>query len=204
MAENAPPGRLLALDLETTGFDPRRDAIVAVGCVPIVERSILWGEAYRALVDDPRSGRPRDVAALGVHQVLPEEQRGGLGLAALLELAARHLDSGAVLLVHGAAIERGFLEAAARAVGGRLPALRTVDTLAFLRAIERVRPHVAERLPAGAARHAEVPASLGAARSFFGLPAYPEHDPLYDALGTAELYLLLSRRFPELHPRVQS
>ena len=204
MAEPAPPGRLLALDLETTGLDPRRHAIVAVGCVPVEERSILWGRAYRALVDDPRSGRPSDLGALGTHQVLPEEQRGGLGLPALVELVAEQLDGGAVLLVHGAAIERGFLEAAARAIGRRIPALRTLDTLAFLRAIERVRPHVAERLPAGAARHAEVPASLGAARSFFGLPAYPEHDPLYDALGTAELYLLLSHRFPELHPRVQS
>ena len=204
MAEPAPPGRLLALDLETTGLDPRRDAIVAIGCVPVEERSILWGRACLALVDDPRSGRPRDLGALGTHQVLPEEQRGGLGLEALVELVAEHLDGGAVLLVHGAAIERGFFEAAARAVGRRPLALRTLDTLAYLRAIERVRPHIAERLPAGAARHAEIPASLGAARAFFGLPSYPEHDPLYDALGAAELYLLLSQRFPELHPRVQS
>ena len=51
MANSAPPGRLLAFDLETTGLEPRRDAIVAVGCVPVEERTILWGRAYRALVD---------------------------------------------------------------------------------------------------------------------------------------------------------
>lgn len=204
MADPAPPARLLALDLETTGLEPRRDAIVALGLVPVEERTILWGRAYRALVDDPRSLRPRDLGALATHQVLPEEQRGGLGLAALLELVELRLAVGTVLLAHGASIERGFLVAAAQALGLRPPALRTVCTLAYLRAIERVRPHIADRLPAGAARHAAIPTSLGAARGFFGLPAYPEHDPLYDALGAAELYLLLSQRFPELHPRVQS
>lgn len=204
MAESATPGRLLAFDLETTGLEPRRDAIVAVGCVPVEERTILWGSAYRALVDDPRSVRPRDVGALGVHQVLPAEQRGGLGLAGLLAIVERHAAGGAVLLAHGASIERAFLAAAALAIGVRPQALRTLCTLSYLRAIERVRTHIADRLPTGAARHAAIPTALGAARSFFGLPAYPDHDPLYDALGAAELYLLLSQRFPELHPRVQS
>lgn len=90
--------------------------------------------------------------------------------------------------------------AAAQALGLRPPTLRTVCTLAYLRAIERVRPHIADRLPAGAARHAAIPTALGEARGFFGLPAYPEHDPLYDALGAAELYLLLSQRFPSFTP----
>ena len=71
MAEPAPPARLLALDLETTGLEPRRDAIVALGLVPVEERTILWGRAYRTLVDDPRSLRPRDLGALATHQVLP-------------------------------------------------------------------------------------------------------------------------------------
>ncbi len=204
MADPAPPGRLLAIDLEATGLEPRQDAIVAVGWVPVEDRTILWGSAFRALVDDPRSLRPRDLGALATHQVLPGEQRGGLGLAALLELVERHLAAGAVLLAHGASIERGFLAAAALATGARPPALRTICTLAYLRAIERVRPHVADRLPAGAAQHAAIPTALTPARTFFGLPAYPEHEPLFDALGAAELYLLLSHRFPELHPRIQS
>lgn len=204
MANSAPPGRLLAFDLETTGLEPRRDAIVAVGCVPVEERTILWGRAYRALVDDPRSLRPRDLDALGTHQVLPEEQRGGLGLGELVDLVGAHLGAGTIVLAHGASIERGFLVEAARATGRPALSLRTVDTLGYLRAIERVRPHLTDRLPAGAARYASLPTALGAARAFFGLPAYPEHEPLFDALATAELYLLLSHRFPELHPGVQS
>jgi DNA polymerase III subunit epsilon len=202
-----PPSRLLALDLETTGLEPKRDAIVALGCVPVEERTIFWGRSRRALVDDPRSlrsPRPRDLAALWVHQVLPEEQRGGLGLRALVELVEEALAGGAVLLAHGAAIERRFLASAAASVEAPPLALRTLCTLVYLRSIESVRPHIADRLPPGAGRHAAIPTALAPAREFFGLPAYPEHDPLFDALGAAELYLLLSQRFPELHPRVQS
>ncbi|MGE0640045.1 MAG: 3'-5' exonuclease [Thermoanaerobaculia bacterium] len=196
------PHRLLALDLETTGLDPRRDAIVAVGSVPVEGGSIRWGERRRALVDDPRSQRPRDLAALGVHQTLPSEQRGGIPLAGLLDLVAGELDAGGALLVHGASLERGFLDAAARAEGRRDRRFRAVCTLAYLRAVDRYRHHLADRLPRDAARHARLPTVLGEARALFGLPDYPPHEPLYDALGTAELYLLLSRRFPELHPGV--
>ena len=134
MAEPTPPGRLLALDLETTGLDPRRHAIVAVGCVPVEGRSILWGRAYRALVDDPRSGRPPDLGALGTHQVLPEEQRGGLGLPALVDLVAGQTEGGAVtedvlealripylLLDDPAHVERRIAQAQTLAVSSNKP-----------------------------------------------------------------------------------
>jgi DNA polymerase-3 subunit epsilon len=196
------PRRLLAFDLETSGLDPRRDAIVAAGAVPVVGGSILWGGRFRALVDDPRSVRPRDLGALAAHQLLPSEQRGGIALSELLERIGAELAAGGVLLVHGASIERGFLDTAAKATGRpRLP-LRTVCTLAYLRAVDRHRHHLTDRLPAAARGHATLPAALAPARALFALPAYPEHDPLYDALGTAELYLLLVHRFPELHPGI--
>jgi DNA polymerase-3 subunit epsilon len=198
------PHRLLALDFETSGLDVRRDAIVAVGTLPVVGRSILWGGAFRALVDDPRHLRPRDLAALSAHQVLPAEKSGGAGLAEIVERLAVAVEEGWVLLVHGASIERSFLGAAAKATGRPLPRVTTLDTLEFLRAIDRVRAHVVDRLPPAARRHGELPTALAPARALFGLPRYTEHDPLLDALGTAELYLLLSCRFPELHPDVKS
>ena len=204
MAQVRPPDRLLALDLETTGLDPKSDAIVAFGSVPVVERTILWGQAERAIVDDPRSLRPRNVAALAVHQVLPEEQRGALEFGRFLAQMGGRLADDVVMLAHGATIERSFLIAAATAAGVKLPPIRSVCTLTYLRGIDRLRPHLEDRLPTAAARCASLPTALGEARSLFGLPAYPDHDPLMDALGAAELYLLLSQRFPELHPRIQS
>lgn len=197
-----PPRRLLAFDLETSGLDPRRDAIVAMGAVPLRDGSIFWGERLHGVVDDARSVRPRDLGALGAHQTLPGEQRGGMELAMLLDLVAAELEAGGALLVHGASIERGFLDSAARLVGRRHHRFQGVCTLAFLRAIERHRHHLVDRLPPAARRLAHLPTVLGEARELFALPAYPEHDPLFDALGTAELYLLLAHRFPELHPGV--
>jgi DNA polymerase-3 subunit epsilon len=198
------PARLLALDFETSGLDARRDALVAVGTVPVVERTIRWGEAFRALVDDPRHARPRDLEALAAHQVLPSEKGGGIGLVELVDRLAAATAAGWVLLVHGAVIERAFLGAAARAVGRSAPRVAIVDTLEYLRAIGRVREHLVDRLPSEARRHSELPTALAVARALFGLPPYVEHDPLLDALGAAELYLLLSCRFPELHPNVRN
>lgn len=204
MRDTAPPRRLLAFDLETSGLDARKDAIVAAGGVPVEDGTILWGGRFRALVDDPRSVRPRDLGALATHQLLPSEQRGGLSLPALLDRIEGELAAGGALLVHGASIERRFLDAAARATGRKRLALRTVCTLAFLRAIDRHRHHLADRLPVPAKALAVLPAALGPARALFELPAYPEHDPLFDALATAELYLVLADRFPELHPGVEA
>ncbi len=197
MANSAPPGRLLAFDLETTGLEPRRDAIVAIGCVPVEERTILWGRAYRALVDDPRSLRPRDLDALGTHQVLPGEQRGGLGLAELLDLVGEPARGGR--RPPGARRQhRARLPRRGGARHGR-PAARAAHALhAGLPARHRARPAASSPTGSPPARRAmrRSPPRSEPARTFFGLPAYPEHEPLFDALGTAELYLLLSHRFP--------
>ena len=198
-----PPRRLLAFDLETTGLDPRQDAVVAAGSVPVDDGTIAWGLAESCLVEDPRGAKPRDLAALAVHQVLPGETRGAVPLVDLVERLRREVESGRVLLVHGAGLERGFL-VAALAVTQRPPQRwPTLDTLAYLRAIDGVWLHVADRAAPAARRCPSVPTALVEARRFFELPDYPPHDPLLDALATAELYLLLARRFPELHPKVQ-
>lgn len=198
-----PPRRLLALDLETSGLDARRDGIVAVGWVPVDDATIHWGSAFRALVDDPRPQTAGGQRSLAVHQILPSEARRGIGPGELIERLLKQIEAGRVLLVHGASIERAFLAAAARRLGLAAKAWPAVCTLSYLRAIDAVRLHVKDRLSAAARRAPHVPTVLAEARRFFDLPEYPAHDPLLDALAAAELYLLLARRFPELHPKVQ-
>ena len=84
-----------------------------------------------------------------------------------------------VLLAHHAPIELGFLKRAAReAYGARLP-LTAVDTMALQ-----------HQLVLG--QHAEIsPGSLrlNEARQHFGLPRYPAHRALIDAVATGELLL---------------
>ena len=101
----------------TCTLDARRDGIVAVGWVPIDGATIHWGGAFRALVDDPRPNTPGAERSLGIHQILPSEASGGLGPRKLIERVLDELESGRVLLVHGASIERAFLAATAARAG---------------------------------------------------------------------------------------
>lgn len=195
----APPTVLLALDLETSGLDPRRDVVLSAGLVPVDDGAILWGQRFHAYVANDQD-RPRDAEALAVHQILPSETRQGLGLAALLDHLDHALGDRGAFLVHGGGIERRFLHAAAKALGRSAPRLPMLDTLPWLLELETHRHHLSDRLPRDRARQ-PVPSTLEAARAYFDLPPYPPHHALLDALATAELYLLLHRRFPELAPR---
>lgn len=190
--------RWVAFDLETTGLDPRRDGLVALGLVPVSAGRVRWGERFYSLIADPRVSRPLGGEALGTHQILPAEARRGLPLAAALDRLETLMAAGAAFLVHGAGVESRFWRAAARFLGRRGAPGPMLDTLDYLLRLERHRLHLGSRLPA--AGRVAVPTLLAQARAFFGLPPYPAHHALTDALATAELYLLLARRFPELHP----
>jgi DNA polymerase-3 subunit epsilon len=198
----SPPATLLALDLETSGLDPRHDVVLSAGWVPVADGSVLWGERFHAFVAGSAE-RPRDPEALAVHQILPSETRDGITLGALLDHLEAALGGHGMFLVHGGGIERRFLRAAARSLGRPVPRLPMLDTLPWLLEIETHRHHLADRLPRERRQQA-IPSTLEAARAYFDLPPYPAHHALLDALATAELYLLLHRRFPELAPRPSS
>lgn len=181
----APPARsrtpfsrvdFLAVDIETTGLDPRRDHVLAVGWVPVTAGQVLLRGA-REVVVRPRSGVDVGHSAT-VHGLTDDQVADAPSLADVLPdlLAALH---GRVLLAHHAPIELGFLTRVARAVyDARLP-LTAVDTLALQ-----------HRLVAG--RHEEVAPGLlrlDAARRHFGLPRYSAHRAVTDAIATGELLL---------------
>lgn len=167
---------LLAIDLETTGLDPRRDHVLAVGWVPVRGARVVLADAVHVAV------RPPAGVAVGQSATFH-------GLTDDALAAARSLDDvlpdvlaalrGRVLLAHHAPIELGFLEQATRAAFGCHLPVTAVDTLALQHQLEvgdhgEVRP---DRL------------RLDDARRQFGLPRYPAHDALVDALATAELLL---------------
>lgn len=165
--------RLLAVDVETTGLDPGRDAILAVGMVPVDGSRIELAGARRLVV------RQGDVGpTVGVHRLTHDVLAGGRPLPEVLDEVCDALD-GRVLLAHHCALEERFLSAAARRTWGSEPDLHGVDTLALHRRILAPGQH---ELPPGSLR-------LWAARRRFGLPEVPAHDALSDALACAELYL---------------
>jgi DNA polymerase III subunit epsilon len=174
-----------SLDLETGGLDARRDPILSVGMVPLRGGVVKLGEAFRSLV------RPSSAAAIGersmrAHQLVWDELRKAPEVAEVLREVDGRLREGA-LLVHRAAIDVAFLRAAYRACGLRWPKPRVVDTEKLLLKAARKARFIAPEA-------AEPSLNLSRARSDAGLPEYPAHDALSDAVATAELFLVLRRR----------
>lgn len=176
---------LWALDLETTGTDSSRDAILSVGMVPIRGGVIDWGEHFYSLVKPPVSSPPSP-EAMKVHHILPEEVAGAPPLPRAMGEIARRLPEGPLLL-HYAKMDLSFLRRAFAACGRRFAPCAVVDTVRLLSRLSQ-RLHMIQP-------HAEsLPTDLAGARRAMGLPPHLHHHALYDALATAELFLALRAR----------
>lgn len=176
-----------ALDLETGGLDPRRDPILSVGMVPVRGGGVRLGEAYASLVRPPETAgiAPSSITA---HHLVPGDLRGAPAAPAVLAEVDRRLREG-VLLVHQRSIDLPFLRRAYRLAGMRWADPPVVDTVVLL-----VRAAKRARFLDPDAQGQEPELNLVAARRRLGLPDYPQHDALTDAIATAELFLVLRRR----------
>jgi DNA polymerase III subunit epsilon len=172
-----------ALDLETGGLDPGKDPILAVGMVPIRAGRIRLGEGWDTLVRP--GGRAIEPDSVRAHQLVAAEVRDAPSIEDVLPEIARRL-AGHALVVHQKGIDVAFLQEACRRTGARWPGPKVIDTVdLLLRRARRSRFRTPE-LPL------EMPAAiLSQAREARGLPAYPAHDALIDAVATAELFLVL-------------
>jgi DNA polymerase-3 subunit epsilon len=172
--EEAPLEGLLytAFDLETTGLDPKEDAIIALGAVHLLGSRVLRHEVYEALVDP---GRPIPKTSTEVHGLTWEMLKGKPKLEEVLP-AFRAFLEGSVLVAHNGAFDMAFL----RKVGIDQPPL--VDTLLLAHLLfPDLKDHRLERLA-----------------ERFGVPVLGRHTALGDALMTAEVY---ARMIPLLKER---
>ena len=184
----SPPWEALtfwALDLETDGLDAARDAILAVGMVPIRQGVIRLGERFESLVRPPPGAGPPRPDAVAIHGLVPGDVREAPALAGVLEEVARRLEEGP-LLVHNASVDVAFLQRAFASQRRRWPKPAVVDTVKLLLALEARRHFIEPDAPGG-----DPELNLSAARRQLGLPGYPAHDALTDAVATAELFLVL-------------
>lgn len=189
MLFHSPPWRSAvywALDLETGGLDARTDPILAVGMVPLREGVIRLAEAYGTLVR-PEAGRRITPESVRAHQLVWDEVREAPPLGGVLREVDRRLREG-VLLVHHKAIDVVFLREAYRRQGLHWPRPRVVDTASLLvKEAKRARfadPDRPDHMPS---------LQLSVARREHGLPGYPAHDAVTDAVAAAELFLVLRK-----------
>lgn len=165
----------LAIDLETTGLDPKRDHILSVGYVLVHRGRIDLGSAHHRLV---RTARAIPEASAIIHQITDDEAaRGDLLDDVLGDLLADL--AGKVMIAHHASVERGFLSTACQEVFGMGLPMPIVDTQALARrTLDR--------------RHLAYKGSdlrLHALGERYHLPRYAAHNALSDALAAAELFL---------------
>ena len=172
-----------ALDLEATGLDPRRDEILSAGLVPIRGGVIRWGKHRYHRIRPEGDGASDSVV---IHGLLPDQLAGAISPAELVADLEGRL-RGRVLVVHWSRLDVGLLRRTFRRHGVRWPRPKVVDTAALLTTLDRRRSLVEPFAHA-------TPKQLGEARRALGLPPHREHHALYDALATAELYLLLRSR----------
>jgi DNA polymerase-3 subunit epsilon len=173
-----------ALDLETSGLSPS-DQILSVGMVPIRQGIIEYGSRYYSLV---RPTRPEALSVEGIraHHILPNELDDAPTLPSVLEAIQQRI-SNDVLLLHFSSVDLGFLQRSFKALGRPWAKPLVVDTVVLLAKLterrRQLEPH-AKPFPTG----------LAAARATFGLPGHLEHHALWDALATAELFLILRNK----------
>lgn len=173
--------QLVAMDIETTGLDAQRHAIVSIGLIPFTLGRIRTDLAWYQLVRPHGDLLPESVAFHHItHSDIRQAPRFAEILGPLLERLA-----GKVVVAHYRKIERTFLDTAIRHATGEnllFPMLDTMQIEANL--YPRRNPGWFTRLLG----KAPVSIRLADSRGRYGLPRYQAHHALTDAQGTAELF----------------
>ena len=164
----------LVIDLETTSLQASDGEIASMGWVVIKEGVVRLSSAehYYAKIE---SGVGQSAV---IHQIHDSELDNALALpdimARLLEVAA-----GKVLVFHNASLDMDFINASCEKLYAAPMLAPVLDTLLLEQ--RRLQRHDA-LIKSGDLR-------LHSCRQRYGLPDYPAHDALTDALATAELLL---------------
>jgi DNA polymerase III subunit epsilon len=164
--------RFIAIDVETTGLDPKRDEVISFAGVPIESARIIAADAVHGLVR-PRAattGSSTQIHGLRDHDLA----EAAMAPEALASLAA--LLPGRIPVVHAQWVERTFL----RKAGCPLPR-RLVDTALLWRllTIERGEPDPGT-------------CSLSRIAWGLGLPAHRPHTAEGDTLTAAQVFLAMA------------
>ncbi|WP_028457059.1 3'-5' exonuclease [Chloroflexus sp. Y-396-1] len=170
------------IDVETTGLDPRHDALIAIGAVNVENGRVLLKQTWYSLIRPPADREP-SVESIRIHHLTPEElQHAPPPAEVLAELLQRI--AGRVLVVHVAQVDVRFINAALRPFGGRLrrPILDTARLALTL--------HLSARWSGEQPHDMPDPAiELRALATALGLPVYAQHNALNDAVTTAQLFI---------------
>lgn len=170
---------LLALDVETTGLDTQKDAIVSIGLMPFTLQRIRCADA-RYWVVKPRTELSDE--SVTFHHITHSDIRHAPALPHVLNALLGAM-AGHVMVVHYRTLERGFLDSAVRRHLGEGLEFPVIDTMQLEALLHRGKRGWVERL----LRRPPASIRLADSRARYHLPPYHAHHALTDALATAEL-----------------
>ncbi|MEG2349005.1 MAG: 3'-5' exonuclease [Hungatella sp.] len=155
----------IAIDLETTGLDPKMDKIIEIGALKVVDGQVV--EEYATLVNPRRKLEPQTIELTGIDNLMLEETPG---IEEVIEEIVQFCE-GFALLGHHIIFDYSFLKRAA-VNGGLTFEKKGMDTLLLCR----------EFMPA------EVKKNLAVACRYYQVENQHAHRALSDAYAAHELY----------------
>jgi DNA polymerase-3 subunit epsilon len=167
---------IVSMDFETTGLDTSKDDILSIGYVEMTHSTIEVGTAVHIYLE-AQQAIPE--ASAVIHRITDDMAAiQGKPLEVIMTGLLETLQ-GKVVLAHHAAIERSFMQKHCMELWGFAPIFPMIDTLELARQwFDRRNMHFSPN-----------ELRLFNLRERYGLPRYPAHNALTDALSTAELFL---------------
>lgn len=122
--------RFIVLDSETTGLDPRKDRLITIGAIAVINNEILLEDTYEALLKVDYNS-----SAVTVHGVTREESLAGLDEPEALDQFQHYLRDGIIVGHHINHDVETFNAGYERHGGSRMPN-RSLDTMALALRLE--------------------------------------------------------------------
>ena len=171
--------RFVVLDSETTGLNPKKDRIITIGAIAVINHEILIEDSFEALLKVEYNS-----AAVTVHGVTREESLAGLDEPEALQQFLAYLGNGIIVGHHighdiealSCALERHF--------GTRLTNL-SLDTMDLTLHLEADGAFAGRPMAQGF--------SLDGLCDMFGILPHDRHTAGGDAFITAQVFLRLLR-----------
>ena len=172
----------VAVDLETTGLDARRDSVLSLAAVPVEGRSVRLSQALTLTV---RGATDFRIEAMRHHRLRPQDVATGLEPDVALEAFLRHLGNRPIL-GYAIAFDVAVLDRMVEARHGfRLP-----NRVIELRDVYRDAWRLAHP------EHAEPDLRYETIMAAAGVPVLGRHTALGDAVTTALAWVRLTRGLP--------
>jgi DNA polymerase-3 subunit epsilon len=173
-------------DTELTGLNKRKDEIISIGAVRIVNLQVELSQTFHRYIQ-PKNVDPNQATL--VHRITPEELKAAPPMDEVLPGFVDFCGD-ALIVGHFVGIDMHFLAKASRKSLGGMISNPSIDTMRLARGYEEAK---CVDFYGGCDQSQSY--NLDVLTEEFNLPRFKPHDALEDALQTAYLFLYLIKKF---------